>query len=81
LPPGFERERALRRRFDELLLTSPVMAADWLNQLPAPDRSVEMVERLSREWLRENPAAAKQWLDQNVTSPELRRQILREARP
>lgn len=76
---GREREEALRREFEERLLFSPVRAADWLSSLPAPDRNDEMVDRLAREWLAVNPAAAETWLEQNVPSEARRRHLLDQA--
>lgn len=81
LPPGPERERAIRQRFDTLLQTSPTMTGNWMTQLPAADRSQEMVDRLAREWLATNPAAAKQWIDMNVISPVQREELLRYGPP
>ena len=68
---GPERDRALRRVFEERLFASPVRAADWLSSLPAPD---------AREWFAINPAAAETWLDQNIPSPVRREQLRQDAR-
>lgn len=80
LSPSAERERALRKKFDDLLLASPRLAADWLGSLPPGDQSDELLQRLAREWLAQNPAAAETWLDQNVVSRPRRDQLLQEAR-
>ena len=79
LPPGVERDDALRRKFDEALRESPVNAASYLTSLTAPDRRDAMVDELVRRWLPLDPQAAKTWIDQNVTSPTRREQLFREA--
>jgi hypothetical protein len=76
---GFERDEELKRRFDELLRTSPAQAANWLESLPAADRRDEMVQQLTREWFATNPVAARQWLDENVMSDAQKRQLLRDS--
>lgn len=78
LPPGPERERALRQRFDELMLMSPALAASYVTSLFPQDRSDGMMLRLAREWLPYDPAA-RVWLEQNVMYPEQREALLREA--
>ncbi len=80
LPPGLERDDALRRKFDEALRESPVNAASYLTSLPAPDRRDDMVDELVRRWGPVNPDATKTWVDQNVANPARREQLLREAR-
>jgi hypothetical protein len=78
LPPGPERERALRARFDELMLASPALAASYVTSLFPQDRSDGMMLRLAREWLPYDPAA-RVWVEQNVPFPEQRESMLREA--
>ena len=80
LPPGPERDRALRKHFEQLLLMSPALAADWLSSLAPAERSDEMVDRMVREWLPQNPAAAELWIDQNIEQPDRKRELLRELR-
>lgn len=80
LPPGSDRDRALRNHFNQLLLMSPALAADWLNSLAPAERSDEMVERLVRDWLPQNPAAAEAWIDQAIVQPDRKRELLREWR-
>lgn len=77
--PAAERDAALRRRFDEMVLFSPQMAANWFETLPLPDRREEMVDRLAREWLLNNPAAGEAWMDQQNVPPARREQLLRDA--
>jgi hypothetical protein len=79
LPPGLERDLALRREFERALLESPTRAADWLQSVPLPDRRPEMMDDIARRWLTINPEAAKQWMDQHIYLPEKKEQLLREA--
>ena len=79
LPPGFAREQALQREFDEVLRTSPALAADWLETRPLPDRRAEMVDEVARRWLAVNPTAARAWLDRTIIEPDRREQLLHEA--
>lgn len=78
-PPGFERDEALRRQFDEALRESPVRAANWLATLPLPDRREEMLEQLARQWLAIDPRAAENWMDQNILLRDRREQLRHEA--
>lgn len=80
LPPDLEAERSRRRDFEELLLMSPAMAADWLNRAPASERTEEMIERVARAWLPHNPIAAEAWLSQIFLPFDRRTQLLRELR-
>lgn len=77
--PGFAREQALRREFDEVLRSSPAQAADWLETTPLPDRHAEMVDEVARRWLAVNPAAARAWMERTIIEPDRREQLLREA--
>ncbi len=79
LPPGLEREDALRREFDDVLRDSPAQAADWLANHPAPDRRDEMVDEVARRWLALNPEAARAWMERTILQPDRREQLLREA--
>lgn len=79
LPPGPERDRALRRKFEELLVVAPLVAATWLGSLPVSDRSHEMVSRLTRTWLLSDPAAAVAWMDQAMIPQWQQEELLREA--
>lgn len=79
LPPGAERERELRRKFDEALAESPVRASIWLASLPLPDRRDEMIDDLARRWLTTDPSAARNWMEQTILSNERKAQLLREA--
>jgi hypothetical protein len=79
LPPGIERDRALRREFDAALQLSPVRAAAWLDAHPGPDRRSEMAEEVARRWLVNDPSAARDWMERNILSPDRREQLLREA--
>ena len=79
LPPGIERDRALRREFDAALQLSPVRAAAWLDAHPGPDRRSEMAEDLARRWLMTEPGAARDWMERNILSSDRREQLLREA--
>lgn len=74
-----QRDDALRREFTTALQESPARAADWLTRLPPSDRRDDMVDDLLRRWLPDNPAAAKTWIDQNISSPTRREFLLREA--
>jgi hypothetical protein len=76
---GFERDEALKRRFDDLMRASPAQAAQWLESLPAAERRDEMVQQLTREWFAQNPIAARQWLEDNVMSEAQKRQLLHDA--
>ena len=78
LPPGSERDHARRKHFEQLLLMSPTLAADWLSSLAPAERTDEMVERLIREWLPQNAPAAEAWIDQNIIQPDRKRELLRE---
>jgi hypothetical protein len=73
-----ERDEDLRREFENRLRTSPSLTGDWLMSLPAAQRREEFMHELAREWLATNPAAARQWIDQNVMSEPERRQLLHE---
>ncbi len=79
--PGLAREDALRRQFEEMLRRSPRLAADWLTSLPSPDRSDEMLARLTREWFATDPGAARKWLQLNVPSRAQREFLLQGVRP
>jgi hypothetical protein len=78
-PYGVQSDEALRREFENRLRTSPALTGDWLASLPAGERKDEFMQQLAREWLAQNPAAARQWFDQNVPSDPVRRQLLFEA--
>lgn len=80
LPTGADRDRALRNHFNQLLLMSPALAGDWLNSLAPADRTDEMVERLIRDWLPQNAAAAEAWIDQSIVQPDRKRELLRDWR-
>ena len=79
LPPGLEREDALRREFDDVLRDSPARAADWLAMHPLPDRREEMVDEVARRWLALNPEAARAWMERTILQPDRREQLRREA--
>ncbi len=80
LAPGPERDDALRKKFEQLLLMSPALAADWLGGLAPAERRDEMVDRLIREWLPQNPTAAETWIDQTIIQPDRKRELLRDWR-
>ena len=80
LPLGFGRDEAVKRRFEEMLQQSPRRAADWVTQLPSPDRNEEMLRRLTREWYLTDPQATRTWLELNVPSDAQRQMILEEAK-
>ncbi len=79
LPPGIERDAALRREFESQLQISPARAANWLStQLPGEKRP-EMVDEVARRWLQLDPSSAQLWIDQNIFLPEQKERLLREA--
>jgi len=78
---GLDRDRVLRREFEDALRESPARAASWLTALPLPDRRDEMVDEVARRWLTTNPPAAKEWMEQNRLPPERQAQLRREVLP
>lgn len=76
---GATSDDALRREFQQRLERSPALTGEWLSTLPPGDRRDEFVTKLTHEWMAENPAAARQWVDQNIPSDARRQQILFEA--
>lgn len=79
LPPGPARDEALRRKFEEALRESPVRAANLLATLPVPDRRDEMMDELARQWLKLDPRAAENWMEQNILLRSRRDELRREA--
>lgn len=79
LPLGPGRDEALRRKFEQALRESPVRAASWLATLPAPDRRDEMMDELARQWLKLDPRAAENWMEQNILLHSHREELRREA--
>mgnify|MGYP001545421213 CR=1 FL=1 len=79
LPFGPERDDAIRRKFEQALQESPVRAANWLATLPLPDRRPEMADELARQWLKVDPRAAENWMEQNILLSSHREELLREA--
>jgi hypothetical protein len=76
-PSALNREDAVRRGFDVALQESPVNAAIYLNSLSTPDRRDDLVDELVRRWLPLNPEATRAWVNQNVTNPLRREELLR----
>ena len=79
MAPGFEREQAMRREFEEALRESPARAAAWLATMPVLDRRQEMADELARRWLAVNPDAATAWMELHIAESERRERLWREA--
>ena len=75
LQNGPTRDRAIRTYVDSLLPRYPDEAARWLRSLPSADQDPALIEKVVRQWLVVNAAAAEAWL-MGTTMPYERKQLL-----
>jgi hypothetical protein len=75
LQNGPTRGRAIQTYVDSLLPRYPDEAARWLRSLPSADQDPALIEKVVRQWLVVNAAAAEAWL-METTMPYERKQLL-----
>ena len=75
LPSGHMRDEALQIVIQGL---PPFEAARWVRSLPRSDRSDALMEETARRYLRTNPDAGAEWLEQTTLPPHRKEQLLRE---
>jgi hypothetical protein len=55
------------------------MAAAWVASIPDANQRSFMIENVVHNWLENDPAAARVWLDQTDLSPERKQALLKNA--
>jgi len=80
LPPGEDRQAAIRGILVAAFKESPESALTWASTLTDPKKRAESVSQFFEGWRKKDPAAAQNWLDHAPLDNALR-QILTPSQP